>query len=137
MFSISNKAKYALAAMFTLAMSAQNESVQAKQLAAQCQIPIKFLEHILSDLRQTGLVRSQRGSKGGYFLAKSSEKIMVSDIIVVIDGPIKLSSGYCGGATLIEFWQSVEVQLKMFLSLPLSELVLNKQKKEQVINYAI
>tara|TARA_B100001113_G_C21108942_1_gene622293 strand:+ start:1654 stop:2067 length:414 start_codon:yes stop_codon:yes gene_type:complete len=137
LFTISNKAKYALATMVELALSVKNKPVQAKLLSNQCQIPIKFLEHILSDLRQAGLILSQRGSKGGYCLAKTSDSIAIIDIITVIDGPLSLSLGYCGGNILNQWWKSVEVCLQDVLLVSLSELVVKKQKEEKVINYAI
>jgi Rrf2 family cysteine metabolism transcriptional repressor len=137
MYTISNKAKYALATMFELALANTNSPIQAKQVANRCNIPIKFLEHILSDLRQAGVVISQRGPHGGYFLAKPSEDITVGDIVSIIDGPITLSETYCGCIILTEFWQSVESDIETIMGVPLSELVFNKQKKEKVVNYAI
>ena len=58
------------------------------QLARAQQIPAKFLEAILTQLRRAGLVRSQRGPDGGFWLARPAEEISLADIIRAIDGPL-------------------------------------------------
>jgi len=84
---ISAKADYALRAASELA-AAGGGPVKGDRLATAQGIPPKFLENILSDLRQSGLIRSQRGSEGGYWLAKPAEEISVADIMRAVDGPL-------------------------------------------------
>jgi Rrf2 family protein len=84
---LSKKAKYALRALSVLTL-AQPDRVQARRLASEAQVPEKFLETILVELRNAGLVASHRGAEGGHTLAKPAEQIMVGDIVRVIDGPI-------------------------------------------------
>src|SRR5258708_27903823 len=62
--------------------------VRAEQLARAQQIPGKFLEAILTQLRRAGLVRSQRGPDGGFWLARPADDISLADIIRAIDGPL-------------------------------------------------
>ena len=62
--------------------------VKGDALATAQGIPPKFLENILSDLRQSGLIRSQRGSEGGYWLARPAEEISVADVMRAVDGPL-------------------------------------------------
>lgn len=62
--------------------------VTAEQLARAQQIPAKFLEAILTQLRRAGLVRSQRGPDGGFWLARPAGEISLADIIRAIDGPL-------------------------------------------------
>ncbi len=81
------KAKYALRALCALA-SAHPELLQARQIAADADVPEKFLESILVQLRKAGIVASKRGAHGGHALARNAEKIMVGDIIRTLDGPI-------------------------------------------------
>lgn len=84
---LSMKAKYALRALCTLAE--QPDQLQsARSIAAAARIPEKFLESILVDLRNAGLVRSRRGLQGGHALDRDAGLIMVGDVIRVIDGPI-------------------------------------------------
>lgn len=62
--------------------------LQARVIAAQADVPEKFLEAILVDLRRAGFVRSQRGKAGGHALAKPADQIFVGDLIRAIDGPL-------------------------------------------------
>ena len=81
------KAKYALRALCILA-DAGAERLQARQLAAAADVPEKFLEAILVELRKAGIVASKRGVQGGHALAKPAAQIMVGDIIRALDGPL-------------------------------------------------
>lgn len=81
------KAKYALRALSALALR-EGELMPARAIAAEAQVPEKFLESILLDLRHAGLVQSRRGLLGGHSLARPADVIMVGDIVRAIDGPI-------------------------------------------------
>jgi Rrf2 family protein len=84
---LSARADYALRAAAELAAS-EGAHVTAEQLARAQQIPGKFLEAILTQLRRAGLVRSQRGPDGGFWLARPAADISLADIIRAIDGPL-------------------------------------------------
>ena len=84
---LSRKAKYALRALCTLTL-AQPEQLQARRIAQDAKVPEKFLETILVELRNAGLVTSRRGTVGGHSLAKPADQIMVGDVVRIIDGPI-------------------------------------------------
>jgi Rrf2 family protein len=84
---LSMKAKYAIRAVMTLARN-DLQMLQSKSIAAEADVPPKFLETILQELKSHGFVDSKRGIFGGYFLAKPAEKIAVGDLIRVIDGPL-------------------------------------------------
>ena len=84
---VSAKVDYALRAMIELAAVAP-EQVKGERLSATQEIPQKFLESILVDLRHAGLVASQRGADGGYRLAIPPEEITVADVIRGVEGPI-------------------------------------------------
>jgi Rrf2 family protein len=84
---LSARADYALRAAIELAASGDGH-VTAEQLAKAQRIPAKFLEAILTQLRRAGLVRSQRGPDGGFWLARPAGKISLADIIRAIDGPL-------------------------------------------------
>lgn len=84
---LSARVDYALRATVELA-AAGDSPVTATRLAEVQQIPPKFLENILAQLRRAGLVRSQRGPEGGYWLARDPAKIALADIIRAIDGPL-------------------------------------------------
>jgi Rrf2 family protein len=84
---VSAKVDYALRATIELAAAAP-EQVKGERLAAAQSIPHKFLENILADLRNGGIVASQRGAEGGYRLARPAEEITIADVIRVVEGPI-------------------------------------------------
>jgi len=85
---LTNKAKYALKAMIALSRCAPGALLQSAELAEQENIPKKFLDLILLELRKHGFIRSVRGKKGGYMLGKAPDVIYVGQIIRVIDGPL-------------------------------------------------
>jgi Rrf2 family protein len=85
---ISAKADYAVRAALTLAAAEDDRPVKGERIAEAQSIPLKFLENILIDLRQAGLVASQRGPEGGYRLDGSPEEITVADVIRAVDGPL-------------------------------------------------
>ena len=84
---LSARADYALRAAVELA-AADGGHITAEQLARAQHIPGKFLEAILTQLRRAGLVRSQRGPEGGFWLAKPAADIALADIIRAIDGQL-------------------------------------------------
>jgi Rrf2 family protein len=81
------KAKYALRALCVLT-DAGAERLQARQIAVAADVPEKFLEAILVELRKAGVVESKRGVQGGHTLAKPAAEIMVGDVIRTLDGPL-------------------------------------------------
>ncbi|WP_345620191.1 Rrf2 family transcriptional regulator [Streptomyces ziwulingensis] len=85
---ISARADYAVRAALQLAASGDEGPVKAEAIAAAQDIPHKFLEGILNDMRRGGLVVSQRGGNGGYRLARAAESISVADVIRIVDGPL-------------------------------------------------
>jgi Rrf2 family protein len=91
---ISAKADYAVRAALTLAAANGDERpVKGERIAEAQGIPLKFLENILIDLRQAGLVASQRGPEGGYRLDGSPSDITVADVIRAVDGPLAAVRG--------------------------------------------
>ena len=116
---VSAKVDYALRAMTELA-SASPSLMTAEQLATAQKIPPKFLESILAQLRNGGLVASQRGAEGGYRLAKAPEEISIADVIRELEGPIATVRGarpdeleYAGAATgLRDIWLELRAQMR-------------------------
>jgi len=84
---VSAKVDYALRACLELAASPPGP-VKGERIATAQAIPPKFLENILLDLRQAGVVASRRGVEGGYWLARPAEEISVADVIRAVEGPI-------------------------------------------------
>jgi Rrf2 family protein len=88
---LTQKARYALRALFVLAEHAKPELLSIGEIAEQGPVPKKFLEQILLDLKHRGIVQSVRGKHGGYALGRPADKIFLADIIRTIDGPLALS----------------------------------------------
>jgi Rrf2 family protein len=84
---LSAKADYALRASVELA-AAGDGPVKADALARAQEIPVRFLEQILLDLKHAGLVASQRGAEGGYWLARPASEIALADVIRAVEGPL-------------------------------------------------
>jgi Rrf2 family protein len=120
---ISAKADYAVRAAIQLASSSEFP-VTSESIATAQQIPAKFLEAILSELRHSGLVKSRRGAHGGYWLSKPASEISVADVIRAVEGPMALVRGerpeqveYHGSAEpLMEVWVAVRAALRGVLS---------------------
>ena len=119
---VSAKADYAIRAMVELA-AADGGPLKAERIAQAQEIPLKFLENILGDLRHAGVVRSQRGVEGGYWLARPASEITLADVIRAVDGPIANVRGmppeeaeYGGAAApLQQVWIAVRANLRAVL----------------------
>lgn len=88
------KAKYAIRALMVLGTN-EGKTLQSKSIAKEADAPMKFLESILLELKNQGLVESKRGIFGGYYLKKPARDIMLGSVIRQIDGmlaPIKCAS---------------------------------------------
>lgn len=84
---LSMKAKYAIRALSVLAQHAP-KMMASKAIAKEADVPQKFLDNILQELRHHGVVDSKRGIFGGYFLAQPASAISVGNLIRIMDGPL-------------------------------------------------
>jgi Rrf2 family protein len=87
------KVDYAVRAALELARAQPTDSspgrpVKGHDVAEAQEIPVKFLESILAELKRAGIVRSQRGSEGGYWLARPADEVSIADIIRAVEGPL-------------------------------------------------
>ncbi len=113
---VSAKADYAARAAAELA-SAADGPVTADRIAEAQDIPGKFLETILLELKHAGIVRSQRGPDGGYALARPAEDISLADVIRAVDGPLANVRGDRpeNMASLTDVWIAVRAALREIL----------------------
>jgi len=118
---VSAKADYAIRAAAELAAVKDAGAVmRAERIAESQDIPIKFLETILLELKHAGIVRSQRGAEGGYALARPADEISLADVIRAVDGPLANVRGdrpenvqYRGAAIkLTDVWIAVRASLR-------------------------
>lgn len=139
---ISARTDYAVRAMLTLAQAQREDSgpVSIEALARAQDLPRKFLEAIAADLRVAGLVRSTRGARGGYALARPASELSLGDVFRAVDGPLAEVRGlrphetsYAGVAQhLPSVWVAVRASLREVLDGTSLEQVLTGALPEQV-----
>ena len=120
---VSAKVDYALRACSELAAAAGEGPVKGDRIAQAQEIPLKFLESILLDLKHAGLVHSQRGAEGGYWLARDPDEITLADVIRAVEGPVANVRGmrpetvaYQGSAEILrDVWIAVRASLRSVL----------------------
>ena len=136
---ITAKADYALRAAIELA-AADTGPVKGDQIAEAQRIPIKFLENILLELKHAGLVCTQRGAAGGYWLARPANEVTLADIIRAVEGPLANIRGlspedvrYTGVAEpLREVWIALRASMRSVLESVTLADVLSGQLPPQV-----
>lgn len=120
---ISAKADYALRAAAELAAAEGAGPVKGEAIATAQAIPAKFLEAILTSMRTAGIVASQRGADGGYWLARPADRVSVADVIRAVEGPLANVRGvrpealeYHGAAAALQdVWIGVRANLRHVL----------------------
>jgi DNA-binding IscR family transcriptional regulator len=88
MLSITTKSPYALKALVELYRRGDATPVPIAELARRGGIPVQFLEQLFATLRRAGVLRSQRGVKGGYSYARSAGEVTVLEVVELLDGPL-------------------------------------------------
>lgn len=137
---LSCKTKYALLALLELAAYHQKqEPLQIRQIAEKQEISDRYLEQLLATLRRGGLVKSQRGAKGGYLLAREPWQITLLDVVECLEG-LEGSNSECPlfntaeKAVVEEIWQAIDENIKTQLQKhnlqTLSEQRNNKQRTD-------
>src|SRR3984893_6310809 len=120
---VTAKADYAVRAVVELAHSKQDSPRKVDELAQAQGIPVSFLENILTQLRSSGIVRSQRGPEGGYWLARPADELSLAQVIRAVEGPLVGVRGqrpeevtYTGTAeSLQQVWIALRANLRMVL----------------------
>lgn len=143
---ITYKGDYALKAVLDLALH-HGRVVTINELAKRADIPLKFLEQVLLDLKRGGFLVSKRGKEGGYLLAKDPSQITVGEVIRYIDGPVgpiacadKKYSG-CGDIYKCVFrriWQEVAKNTSLIIdNVTFAELAKEASIKKEGFVYSI
>lgn len=137
---ISNKVQYATRALLDVAVQKGTELIPLKEIAARQQIPLPYLEQIVSPLSRAGIIKSTRGPRGGIILARPPEQIKLSDIVEAIEGPISLvkclaNSESClrsGACVSQDVWRDIQSAIDGLLeSITLKNLVQRQRKMER------
>jgi Rrf2 family protein len=111
---ISAKVDYAVRAAIELAATG-GEPIKGEVIADAQDIPLKFLENILGELKHTGIVASRRGAQGGYWLAKPSDQVSLADIVRAVEGPLASVRGQ--GPETLKYKGEAEPLQKVWIAL--------------------
>jgi len=140
LMKLSTRGRYATRALLDLALHQGEGPSQLKDIAQRQQIPLHYLEHLLSPLIAGGIVRSTRGAKGGVSLARAPEEIKLSQVIRLLEGPLAAAEcvddpGVCRHATFCaarEIWEEIERAMNDILeSTTLEDLARRQREKER------
>jgi len=138
---VTAKADYAVRAVIELADSSQSAPRKVDDVAKAQGIPVSFLENILTQLRSAGVVRSQRGPEGGYWLAQPADEVNLAQIIRAVEGPLVGIRGqrpeeieYVGSAeSLQQVWVAVRANLRKVLEhVTVAEVASGKLPKDVI-----
>jgi Rrf2 family cysteine metabolism transcriptional repressor len=141
---LSTRTRYGIRAVIELAQHEGKRPLQLKMIAERQGISVKYLEQLMSLLRSSGFVRSVRGSKGGYILARLPEQIRLSEVFRCLEGPVTTAEctedeDYCDRAADCAargVWIQVEQAIQRVLSsITLADLV--EKAKTPTPNYSI
>lgn len=144
---ITYKGDYALKTVLDLAVHYGNGVITIHELAKRLDIPLKFLEQVLLDLKRGGFLESRRGKVGGYLLAKPPARIKLGEVIRFIDGPIEpigcVEKRYSGCSEIYKcifrkIWQDVaECTSDIIDSITFEDLVNQARKQSKQVVYQI
>jgi Rrf2 family protein len=136
---ISTKIRYGARAMLELASHYGEGPIELKEIANRENISLKYLEQVINPLRAAGLVKTIRGSKGGYSLAKPPSEICLYDVIETLEGPLNLleclrdpkACQKVPSCVTRDIWREVSDAIsKIFYSVTLEDMVNRKREKE-------
>jgi len=147
---LSQKSQYAVRAVFELAKRDGSGPVKTATIAAAEVIPVRFLENILNQLRQGGIVESVRGKEGGYLLHRSPDEITVGEVIRLVQGqmlPVECGDAAAGkdcplrpGCVLLPMWERAhQAMMGVYDGTTFKDLVEEERAASgcEVLNYAI
>ncbi|RXJ65908.1 Rrf2 family transcriptional regulator [Halarcobacter ebronensis] len=134
---ISTKGVYGLTAMYELSKHNSDTPLQIKEISSNANIPQNYLEQLLSKLRHASLVKSIRGAKGGYVLAKEPKDILVKDILIALEGDLKIIDNKTDNPILNMFFSEAKSDTQKIFEITLSQLDEYQDRYNEVLHYSI
>jgi len=131
---ISTKGTYGLAAICELSKHKEDSPMQIKEIASNANIPQNYLEQLLGKLRRAGIVKSIRGAKGGYELAKDPKEMKVLDILIALEDDLKIVDAKIDHPILNIFFHDSKESIKEIFDISITEL---SQYQNKFLNYTI
>jgi Rrf2 family cysteine metabolism transcriptional repressor len=142
---LSTRTRYGVRAILELATGQGEGPVQIKTIAHRQDISVKYLEQLMTILKSAGFIRSIRGAKGGYILAKPANQIKLSDVFNTLEGPVTTvecvaNENYCARAAdcvTRQVWAEVQQAIeKVLQSITLEDLA-ERTKDKKTLSYQI
>jgi Rrf2 family protein len=137
---LSCKCEYALLALVELAQHySTNQPLQIRQMAANQHIPDRYLEQLLAMLRRGGVLRSVRGARGGYILAREPWRINLQDVLQCLEGidaeatPLREQEPTLEGIVVRELWQEVQQAMaQVYIGYTLQDLLERRESRQRL-----
>jgi Rrf2 family protein len=142
---LSTRTRYGIRAILELAVHYNEGPIQIKVIALRQTISIKYLEHLMAILKSAGFLKSVRGAKGGYILAKKPNQIRLSDVFIALEGPVSTvecvqDESYCvkvADCMARQVWLQVQQAIMNVLQAITLQDLLDKAKDGKNLNYQI
>ncbi len=134
---ISTKGVYGLTAMYELSKHQEDTPMQIKEISANANIPQNYLEQLLSKLRRAELVKSIRGARGGYVLARDPSEIKIVDILIALEDDIKIVDMKTDNPILNIFFDESKNSMKKIFDISLDKLDEYEDKYNEFLHYSI
>lgn len=134
----SKKTIYAILLMLSLAKSKEDSTVTMREVAEKENLSVKYLEQIVNVLCKSGLVKSRRGSRGGYRLAKAPDEYTLGSIIRVIEGTVSVEDMDDVSEPLMHFWQGFCNTVNNYMdSVTIADLIEDEKISNNIYDYCI
>jgi Rrf2 family transcriptional regulator, cysteine metabolism repressor len=127
---VTTRGFYALAAMTELLNYPVKKAVKIKEIAKNADVPQKYLEQILLDLKKNNLLKSIKGAHGGYLLAKSAQKILIWEILDAVENDFLKEDFSSQNPVMKLYWKESFSSLKEVFNHPLSDLIQFQQRAD-------
>ncbi len=137
MVGVTSKTIYGVAALYQLSLCEQGKTLKIKDIAYRANVPQKFLEQILLELKKKGFLTSIKGACGGYKLVKILQDITLKDIILTLENDTFFDICKTDNSVLKLFWADVQSNLNNAFDIPLSELKKYEERTNQIVNFSI
>ncbi|MBF0432843.1 MAG: Rrf2 family transcriptional regulator [Fibrobacteria bacterium] len=137
MLTTTKKSYYGVLALIDLAYHFEKGLLQIKEIAGRNNIPRNYLEQLLNRLLKSGLIRSIRGTKGGYALAKDPSTITLLQVIEAMEGEVSPSDFWSEFSPVEKIFSRVSSNVRDLLSVSLKELLEQKSKSDNISIYYI
>ena len=134
---ISTKGVYGLTAMYELSKHQEDTPMQIKDISSNANIHQNYLEQLLSKLRRAELVKSIRGARGGYILARSPSEIKIVDILIALEDDIKIVDVKADNPILNIFFDESKNSMKKIFDISLDKLDEYQDKYNEFLHYSI